>query len=281
MNDTEPDLDLDVDAVADADVDLGASKGRALVTGASRGIGYELARLFAGTGFDVVLVARSEDELREHAEYFEDRFDVRADVVVADLSDPEAPEDIYETCQERGLEVTVLVNNAGFATQGPFVETDLETELDELQVNVTALTHLTKRFLPAMVDRRAGGVLNVASSAAFLPGPLMAVYYASKSYVLSFSEAIAEEVRGDRVSVTCLCPGPVDTGFQERAGVEDQTLVQLGTKDPRAVARAGYRGLLQGDVVVVPGLDMKAGYLLGRVAPRSTARKIAGLLNRN
>ena len=279
MNDTEPDLDLDVDAVAD--VDLGASKGRALVTGASRGIGYELARLFAGTGFDVVLVARSEDELREHAEYFEDRFDVRADVVVADLSDPEAPEDIYETCQERGLEVTVLVNNAGFATQGPFVETDLETELDELQVNVTALTHLTKRFLPAMVDRRAGGVLNVASSAAFLPGPLMAVYYASKSYVLSFSEAIAEEVRGDRVSVTCLCPGPVDTGFQERAGVEDQTLVQLGTKDPRAVARAGYRGLLQGDVVVVPGLDMKAGYLLGRVAPRSTARKIAGLLNRN
>jgi short-subunit dehydrogenase len=281
MNDTEPDLDLDVDAVADADVDLGASKGRALVTGASRGIGYELARLFAGTGFDVVLVARSEDELREHAEYFEDRFDVRADVVVADLSDPEAPEDIYETCQERGLEVTVLVNNAGFATQGPFVETDLETELDELQVNVTALTHLTKRFLPAMVDRRAGGVLNVASSAAFLPGPLMAVYYASKSYVLSFSEAIAEEVRDDRVSVTCLCPGPVDTGFQERAGVEDQTLVQLGTKDPRAVARAGYRGLLQGDVVVVPGLDMKAGYLLGRVAPRSTARKIAGLLNRN
>lgn len=258
---------------------LGPSKGCALVTGASRGIGYELARLFAGTGFDVVLVARSEDELEENAEYFRDRFGVDAHVIPADLSDPDAPREIYEECQDREITVTVLVNNAGFGTHGDFVEMDEERIRDELQVNVTALTHLTRLFLPEFVDREAGGVLNVASSAAFVPGPKMATYYAEKSYVLSFSEAISEEVRPHGVSVTALCPGPVDTDFQEVAGNEGMNLYAV-EKDARTIARAGYRGLLEGDRVVIPGLGMKLSYYLAKVAPRSVARKVSGFLNR-
>jgi len=257
---------------------LGPSKGRILVTGASRGIGYELARIFAGTGFDVVLVARSEDELEENAEYFRERFGVEADVIPADLSDPDAPREIYEECQERDLAVTVLVNNAGFGTTGDFVDIDPERAMDEIQVNVSALTHLTRLFLPEFVEREAGGVLNVASGAAFVPGPKMAVYYATKSYVLSFSEAISEEVRPHGISVTALCPGPVDTGFQEVAGNEEATL-NVVTKDPRTVARAGYRGLMEGERIVIPGLWLKLGYYASRIAPRSVSRKLVGALN--
>lgn len=257
---------------------LGRSKGFALVTGASRGIGYELARVFAGTGFDVVLVARSEDELEENAAYFRERFGVEAHVIPADLSNPDAPTEIYEECDRRGIDVTVLVNNAGFGTHGPFAEEDRERILDEIQVNVTALTELTRLFLPDFVEREAGGVLNVASGAAFVPGPKMAVYYATKSYVVSFSEAISEEVRPHGVSVTALCPGPVDTDFKNVADNEGMNLY-LFEKDARTVARAGYRGLLQGDRLVIPGLGMKLGYHAAKVAPRSVNRKIAKLAN--
>lgn len=257
---------------------LGTTKGRALVTGASRGIGYELARIFAGTGFDVVLVARSEDELAENAEYFRDRFGVQADVIPADLSDPDTPSAIYDECERRGLDVTVLVNNAGFGAHGEFVTIDRDRALDQVQVNVAAVTDLTRLFLPAMVDRAAGGILNVASSAAFAPGPRMAVYYATKSYVLSFSEAIAEEVRPHGISVTALCPGPVDTDFQERANNEDVRLNQV-TNDSRSVARAGYRGLLAGKTVVIPGFWMKLAYYGTVIAPRGFTRRVTELLN--
>jgi short-subunit dehydrogenase len=256
------------------------SKGTALVTGASRGIGYELARLFAGTGYDVVLVARGESDLEEAATYFADRFGVEATVLPADLSDPEAPRELYEECRDRDLRIDVLVNNAGFGTAGEFVETDLETELDEIQVNVTAVTHLTKLFARDMAERGEGKVLNVASTAGFLPGPKMAVYYATKSYVLSFSEAIAEELDDEGVTVTCLCPGPVETGFQERADSEDKRLNRLFmSDDARSVARAGYRGLTSGKTVVVPGLPMKLSVFGMRLLPRSVNRKLAGLLN--
>jgi len=257
---------------------LGRSKGVALVTGGSRGIGYELARMFAGTGFDVVLVARNEEELEENAEYFRERFGVEAHVLPADLSEPGAAEAIYEECNERGIDVTVLVNNAGFGTHGPFVEEDRERMLDEIQVNVTALTELTRLFLPEFVEREAGGVLNVASSAAFAPGPKMGVYYATKSYVLSFSRAISEEVRPQGISVTALCPGPVDTDFKDAADNEGMRLYRF-EKDPRTVARAGYRGLLQGDRVVVPGFGMKLAYYAAKVAPRSVDRTVTKILN--
>jgi short-subunit dehydrogenase len=256
------------------------SKGTALVTGASRGIGYELARLFAGTGYDVVLVARSEDDLREASDYFEDRFDVEATTVPTDLADPDAPRELYETCADRGIEVDALVNNAGFGTAGSFLDTDLQAELDEIQVNVTAVTHLTKLFARDMADRGEGKLLNVASSAGFVPGPRMAVYYATKSYVLSFSEAIAEELDDDGVTVSCLCPGPISTGFQERADVEDKTLNRLFLSDDvRSVARAGYRGLMRGDTVVTPGIGLKLGLFGARLAPRSVTRKLVNWLN--
>lgn len=257
----------------------GVSKGTALVTGASRGIGYELARLFAGTGYDVVLVARSEDELREGADYFEDRFGVESHVLPADLSDPGAPQEVYDACQKRDLTVDVLVNNAGFGTHGPFLETDLQSELDLMQVNITAVTHLTKLFARDMADSGGGKVLNVASGAGFAPGPNMAVYHASKSYVVSFSEAIAEELAED-VTVSCLCPGPVDTGFQERAGDQSKNLYRwFVSRDARSIARAGYRGLMRGETVIIPGILLKTAIFGRRFVPRSIVRKIVGYLN--
>lgn len=245
----------------------------ALVTGASGGIGRELATLLARDGHDVVLVARSEERLVDLGNRLQNDYGVTATVVVKDLADPDSPAAIESALDERGIEVDVLVNNAGFATYGRFLDTDLDTELDELQVNVTAVTELTKRFLPGMVDRGEGRVLNVASTAAFQPGPLMAVYYASKSYVLSFSEALAAELDDTGVTVTALCPGPTDTGFQSRADMGRSKLVQGDLQDPAEVARAGYRGMQAGDAVVVPGLRNKLLTVAVRLLPRSVVRK--------
>lgn len=247
----------------------------ALVTGASSGIGRELATLLARDGYDLVLVARSEDKLVALAEALADEHGVAATVVVKDLATPEAPAEIRETLEERDIPIDVLVNNAGFGQYGQFTETDAQSELDMIQVNVTALTHLTKLFLPEMTDRGAGRVLNVASTAAFQPGPLMAVYYATKSYVLSFSEAIAEEVDGTGVTVTALCPGATETNFDERADMGDSKLFQRGTMDPETVAKAGYRGLQNGKRVVVPGWQNKLLSQVHRVVPRKTAARAA------
>src|SRR5918995_1521947 len=198
----------------------------ALGTGASGGIGEELARLFAADGHDLVLVARSRDKLERLA-------------------------------NELGLKhgvagrVDALVNNAGFGSYGPFAETDLQQELGLLQVNVVALTHLTKLFLPAMIEREGGYVMNVASTAAFQPGPLMAVYYASKAYVLHFSEALSNETEGTNVVVSALCPGPTETGFVAAAGMEQSKLFERGAMTASAVAVEGYRGLFAGRPVVI------------------------------
>ncbi len=254
------------------------SKGTALVTGGSRGIGYELARLFAGTGYDVVLVARSEGDLEDNAAEFEERFGIEATPIAMDLARPEAPEELYEETQDRGIQVDVLVNNAGFGGQGAFVDTDLDRELDMIQLNVTTVTHLTKLYLREMDERGHGKVLNVASGAAFQPGPYMGVYYATKAYVLSFTEAIAEETDDD-IAVSTLCPGPVDTGFQDRADTEE-SLLNVFDRDAEWVARRGYRGLMNDETVVIPGIEMKASSLLVRATPRSINRKVAGILNR-
>jgi len=180
----------------------------ALITGASGGIGYELALLFARDQYDCVLVARSRDKLDELAARLESEFRVKTLVLAKDLSNPSTVDEIYEEVTAASLKVDALVNNAGFPVYGRFVETDLQAELEMLQVNVVALTALTKLFLRGMVERGAGHVLNLASTAAFVPGPLMAVYYASKAYVLSFSEALANELKGTGVAVTALAPGP-------------------------------------------------------------------------
>jgi short-subunit dehydrogenase len=225
----------------------------ALVTGASGGIGEELARLFAADGHDLVLVARSRDKLARLAAELEAKHGVAAHVLASDLARAESPQEIFDQLRGGGVEVDALVNNAGFGSYGLFAETDPESELDLLRVNVVALTHLTKLFLPGMLARRRGYVMQVASTAAFQPGPLMAVYYASKAYVLSLSEALANECAGTGVVVSALCPGPTETGFVAAAGMEQSKLFDRGAMTARDVAAEGYRGLLAGKAVVIPG----------------------------
>jgi len=246
----------------------------ALITGASGGIGYELALLFARDGFDCILVARNEDKLRELAARLEREHRVKTMVIGKDLSKLTAVEEIYEEVTAAGLAVDVLVNNAGFPVFGPFVETDPKIELELLQVNVVALTALTKLFLKGMVERRAGRILNLASTAAFLPGPLMAVYYASKAYVLSFSQALDNELHGTGVTVTALCPGPTRTGFQKRGVMEDSRLVQGSIADAASVALAGYRALMAGKTVVIPGFSNKLVPWVVRFSTRGAVTRV-------
>ena len=232
---------------------MSSAKMTALVTGASGGIGEDLARLFAADGHDLVLVARSRDKLARLAEELAGKHSISARVIVSDLARAEAPRELYDELQSSGVQVDALINNAGFGSYGLFAGTDLRRELDLLQVNVVALTHLTKLFLPAMLERRRGYVMNVASTASFQPGPLMAVYYASKAYVLNFSEALSNETEGTGVAVSALCPGPTDTGFIAAAGMERSKLFDRALMDSRTVAEAGYRGLMAGKRVVIPG----------------------------
>jgi short-subunit dehydrogenase len=253
---------------------MSESKMTALVTGASGGIGLELARLFAADGHDLVLVARSRDKLSRLADELKGRHGVAARVIAADLARVEAPQEIFDELRQEGVKVDALVNNAGFGSYGLFAETDLKSELDLLQVNVVALTHLTKLFLPAMIERRRGHVCNVASTAAFQPGPLMAVYYASKAYVLSFSEALANECEGTGVRVSALCPGPTETGFVAAARMSDSKLFDRGAMTAREVAEAGYRGLLAGKTIVIPGLRNSLVARFVGMMPRSVVTKV-------
>jgi uncharacterized protein len=246
----------------------------ALITGASSGIGLELARIFAANRHDVVLVARSEDKLRDLARECEQNGS-RAHVVAADLAKPGGAKVVRDAVAVLGIQIDVLVNNAGFGVYGRFAGTALERELESIQVNVVALTELTKRFLPAMIARGSGRILNVASTAGFLPGPLMAVYYATKAYVISFSEAIANELEGTGVTVTVLCPGPTATGFQAAANLESSRIVSLLRKaTSRSVAEAGYDAVMGGKVVSVPGLSNKISALAPRLFPRAVIRKV-------
>ena len=240
-----------------------------LITGASSGIGLELARVCAEHHHDVVLVARSEPTLHSEAESIHRDHHVRAEVIATDLADNKAAESIVSRVNELGLTIEALVNNAGFGGYGPFLETSLDVELAMIQVNIVALTQLTKRLLPPMVARRSGRILNVASTAAFLPGPLMAVYYATKAYVLSLSEGLAEELSGSGVTVSVLCPGPTASGFVAAAGLQQSKLVAGKTlASPRSVAEAGYNGMMAGKRVVIPGLMNKVTANIPRVSPR-------------
>ena len=245
-----------------------------LITGASSGIGLELARTFARHTHDLVLVARHEARLGELAGELAG-LGVRAHVVAADLASPGAAARLVDRVNADGLRIDVLVNNAGYGLFGAFTETALDTELRMIQLNIVALTELTKRLLPAMVARRSGRILNLASTAAFLPGPLMAVYYATKAYVLSFTEALASELEGTGVSVTALCPGPTASGFQAAARLEESKLV-AGKKLPgaREVAEFGYEALMAGTTVAIPGVMNKLTAAMPRLLPRSAVRRI-------
>jgi hypothetical protein len=247
----------------------------ALITGASGGIGYELAQVFAREKHNLVLVARSADKLAALAQQLSQQYGITATVIALDLGKPTAPDELYAELQKRGIPIDILVNNAGYAGYGAFTATDIQMELGMMQLNMVTLTHLTKLFLPAMQQRGAGRVLNIASTAAFQPGPLMAVSYATKAYVLSFSEALAEELHGSGVTVTALCPGPTQTGFQERAAMQDSKLVAGGGLMTAAqVAEIGYRATMQGTRVAVPGLLNQILAFTHRFTPRSWATRI-------
>jgi short-subunit dehydrogenase len=253
------------------------AKGTALITGASSGIGAELAKLCAAEGYDVILVARRGGRLEELAASLARAHGIRARALPADLADRAAPQTIFD--QTRGDTIEILINNAGFGLRGPFVETPWEMEARMIQVNVTALVHLTKLFLPEMLRRRSGRILNVASTAAFLPGPFMAVYYASKAFVLSFSEAIANEVRGTGVTVTVLSPGPTQTEFIAAAGMQETNLFRSSAMDSAAVAREGYRAMMAGKASVIAGARNRWMIRGARLAPRTMLANIARQLN--
>jgi len=252
-----------------------ASDSIALITGASGGIGAELARELARRGHAVALVARRRDRLAALADELQDEYGVRTEAITADLARPASRARIQGRLTELGLGVDILVNNAGFATGGPFHESDPARELEQVRVLVEAVVALTSAFLPAMVRRRRGAILNVASTAAMQPLPYAAGYSAAKAYVLTFSEAIHQEVAARRVTVTALAPGPVDTEFWDIAGWQaggrsfERAIPSPALISARDAARAGIEGLAAGKRVVIPGLPMRAAMLASRYIPHA------------
>jgi len=252
----------------------------ALVTGASAGLGRDFARLFAADGHDVVLVARRRARLEELAGELERAHHVKTHVIAADLTDPTAPGAIAEALTGAGTDIEFLVNNAGFGSNGRFVEQSRQRELDMVSVNVSALLALTHLFLPAMIERGRGRILNIGSTAGFQPGPFMATYYASKAFVNHFSEAIAHEVAGTGVTVTVSCPGPVATEFGEVSGNGKSRLFKSGVASSDAIARQAYAAMMKGKRMVVHGFTAKAGVQALRISPRAAIQRIAARLNK-
>ncbi|HEY8424014.1 MAG TPA: SDR family oxidoreductase [Clostridia bacterium] len=249
-------------------------KKTALITGASSGIGFEFARIFAKDGYNLVLVARSQDKLlslkQEFEQYGSDVF-----IIVKDLSNPNAAQEVYNETQKEGIFIDVLVNNAGVGDFGKFAESDISKVDTMIELNIGALTKLTRLYLPHMIAKKSGKILNVGSLGSFQPGPLMAVYYASKAYVLSFSEAISRELKGTGVTVTALCPGPTRTNFQQAANLGMSGLfVNLQVADARKVAEFGYKKMNQGKVIAVPGFFNKIAAVGVKLLPRRAVRNI-------
>ena len=248
----------------------------ALITGASSGIGLELARLFAADHYRLVLVARNRAALQQLGEQLQRQHGIEVRIAPKDLAHPASPVELYQELQETGVPIDVLVNNAGFGGSGPFLETDWRHEAEMIQVNIVALTQLSKLFLPQIRERR-GKLLNVGSVAAFLPGPYTAIYYASKAYVLHFTEALAEELSGTGVTVTCLSPGPVETGFQKRAHTGGASRANGPLYlDVQDVARAGYDGMNAGKRIVIPGWKNRMLTEALRLFPRNTVTRAVG-----
>lgn len=243
-----------------------------LITGASQGLGYEFAKIFAKNKYNLILIARNKEKLQNIKHEIEEAYKVGVTIIVKDLSAPNSSEDIYQEINKQGAIIDVLVNNAGFATHGLFIETALQEEVDEIQVNITTVTVLTKLIVTDMIKRKSGRVLNIASTAAFQPGPLMAVYYATKAYVLSFSEALSEEFKGTGVTVTALCPEPTNTGFAQHANLLNSKLFK-NSANASSVVETGYRALMKGQRVAIPGITNKIGSNLVKFIPHSILLK--------
>jgi short-subunit dehydrogenase len=248
----------------------------ALITGATAGIGYELAKLFAADHFNVVLVARDEARLKNVAAELRTVHNVEAVVLSKDLSNSAAPGEICDAL--RDVSVSVLVNNAGFGSQGEFAAEKLKLCLDMMRVNMDALVQLTHLILPPMLSRRQGRILNVASTAGFQPGPFTNIYYATKAFVFSFSVALAEELAGTGITVTTLCPGFTKTEFHERAGFQRSSR-WLPMMSARDVAQIGYRGLMNGKRIIIPGLRNKLTAAVSRRLPATFTAKIVRRMN--
>lgn len=240
-----------------------------LITGASSGIGYALAKVCGNNRHNLVLVARREEPLKQLKAEFEASQGIQVWTYSADLGQASVRQQLFDWTQHQGIQIDGLINNAGFGDYGPFVETDWDKQDQMLQLNVVALTHLTRLYLPGMVERKQGKILNLASTAAFQPGPLMAVYYATKAYVLSFTDAIASELENSGITATTLCPGPTASEFQENSAMGQSKLVR-GRKLPTAaeVAEYGYRAMQRGDRVAVHGLSNQILAFSTRLLPR-------------
>jgi len=259
------------------------SQGRplAVVTGASAGLGLDMARLLARRGYDVVLAARSVDRLESVRDEIESEIGTTAYVAAHDLSSEAGVDRLLQEVASLDRPVDFLANNAGLGVHGPYLETDPASEAAMIQVNVVSLVRLTRALLPAMVDRGSGRVLQVASTAGFMPGPVMATYYATKAFVLSYSDALAEELRGTGVTVTCLCPGPTRTGFQARAGAQNAGSFKGAAMESEPVARAGIEGALSGRRRVVPGVINKLSTWAPRFLPRDVLTALVGRIQRS
>jgi uncharacterized protein len=248
----------------------------ALITGASSGIGYELAKLFAKDHYNLVLVARNRPRLEQVADELQRQFGITVKTFALDLTDPNAPQTLFTQLQSADIAVDILVNNAGYGRFGEFADVPVEESLGQIQLNITALTGLTRLFLGPMLQRRSGRIMNVASTAGFQPGPLMAVYYATKAYVISFSEALANELADKGITVTCFCPGATATDFAGRAGNDQSRLFKkLRPMDAKTVARTGYHALLKGKTLVIPGFRNWLVAESVRISPRKMVTAIS------
>ena len=249
-----------------------------MITGASRGIGHEFSKLFAADGYQLVLVARDQPRLQQIADELSARHRITVKVIAKDLASATAAQEIAHELGEEQISISILVNNAGFGLQGSFAELDLQRHLDLIQVNIASLVQLTHLFLKPMLVRREGRILNIASTAAFLPGPYMAMYYASKAFVHSFSCALAEELKGSSVTVTALYPGMTRSEFHARAGLKRPDNFIMMKADE--VARIGYQALMRGKPVVVAGWFNKVGVIVSKAMPSCLTARIAGKINR-
>lgn len=259
----------------------GSDRQFVLVTGASSGIGAALAVEFAAAGYDLLLAARRLDKLTALATALREAHGVEAEAIAADLSSAAGVDALVRAIGARGRPVDVLVNNAGFGHNGSIAEIDPERQRHMLRLNVEALAGLTRALVPGMVERGRGGVLNVASTAAFQPGPFFGTYAATKAFVLSFSEALSEELRGSGVQVSCLCPGATATEFAAEAEMENSPVFTMfPVSDAASVARAAVRGYQRGKVLIVPGLSNRLGTITPRLLPRAFVRRTLGKLFR-
>jgi len=256
-----------------------AERKTAIVTGASSGIGRELALLIAERGFDLVLIGRDSERLGSLAQAIKNHHNRESTILPIDLASQTGAREVYEQCSRRSILPEILVNNAGYGLFGPFASLGIDEQLGMIQLNITTLTHLTRLFLPEMIRRRQGFVLNVASTAAFQPGPLMAAYYASKSYVVSLTIALAQELKGSGVSVSVLCPGPTKTEFHRRAGVKHTQVGNMAFMSARDVAESGIVQLLKGKTVIIPGFLNKVGAIGGRLLPMALAAQLVKQLH--